>query len=287
MVGCDKKDERIINDRGGNSVIISGPINKVISTAPSSTEIIVDLGMANKLAAVDKHSLDIDGVNQNLPLIDFFFPDAEVLIGLKPDLIISNGHNKLGAGDDPFRLIREAGIPVVYIPISSTIDGICEDIEFIADLLNVPDRGRDLTISLKAQVDEIASVGKTIENKKTVYFEISPAPELVTIGHTTYLHEIITLIGALNIFADQRGVIFPSAEVILDRNPDVIITNLDETFRPVEGIKTRDGFEFITAVKNNAVYQIDTNASSRPSGRIIFAVRQMAKAVYPKEYEKF
>jgi iron complex transport system substrate-binding protein len=285
LSACSPKTARLLVDRGGNTVAVSGEISKVISTAPSSTEIIVDLGLADKLAAVDKYSLDIAGVRQDLPVIDFFFPDAEAIIGIDPDIIISNGHNNLGAGDDPYKLIREAGIPVVYIPLSPDIEGICLDIEFIADMLNVSGRGAALTESLKRQVEEIAAIGRTIEHKKTVYFEISPAPTLVTIGRNTYLDQFISLIGAENIFADQIGVIFPGPESILERNPDVIITNLGEQYDPLGEIKNRDGFEHITAVKNDAIYMIDTNSSARPSARIVVALKQMAKAVYPDNYE--
>jgi iron complex transport system substrate-binding protein len=285
LSACSPKTARILVDRGGNTVSVSRDINKVISTAPSTTEIIVDLGLADKLVAVDKYSLDIEGVPQDLPLIDFFYPDAEAIIGINPDIIISNGHNNLGAGDDPFKLIREAGIAVVYLPLSPDIENICLDIEFIADMLNVGDRGKALSGSLKTQIDEIAAIGKTIEDKKTVYFEISPAPNLVTIGRDTYLDQFITIIGAENIFADQVGVIFPGAESILDRNPDVIFTNMDGQYRPVEEIKNREGFEHVTAVKNNAIYTVDTNSSARPSARIVLALKQMAKAVYPDKYE--
>jgi iron complex transport system substrate-binding protein len=151
----------------------------------------------------------------------------------------------------------------------------------------VSDRGAALAESLKSQVETIAAVGRTIENKKTVYFEISPAPILVTVGRNTYLDQFITIIGAENIFADQIGVIFPGAESILDRNPDVIITNINEQNDAVEEIKTRDGFEHVAAVQNNAIYLVDTNSSARPSARILLAIKQMAKAVYPDKYETF
>jgi iron complex transport system substrate-binding protein len=286
LSACTQKTARLLIDRGGNTVSVSGRIDTVISTAPSSTEIIVDLGLADKLVAIDKYSLDVEGVDQNLTLIDFFFPDAEAIIGINPDIIISNGHNNLGAGDDPYKLIREAGIPVVYIPLSPDIGGICRDIEFMAEMLNVPERGRELARSLQGQVDEIAAIGETIKNKKTVYFEIEPPPNIASVGHTTYLDEMITIIGAVNIFADQMGVIFPGVEAILDRNPDVIITNIDKRYDPLDEIRSRTGFEHINAVKNNAVYLVDTNSAARPSAHILLALRQMAKAVYPDIYER-
>jgi iron complex transport system substrate-binding protein len=284
---CSPTTARLLVDRGGNTVSLTGEINKVISTAPSSTEILVDLGLADKLAAIDKYSLDIEGVDQNLPLIDFFYPDAEFIIGLDPDLIISNGHNNVGAGDDPFKLIREADIAVVYIPVSADIENICKDIEFIAEVMNVKDRGEALTRSLKSQVEEIAAIGRTIEPKKTVYFELSPAPDLVTIGQNTYLHEFISIIGAENIYADQIGVIFLGAESLLERNPDVIITTSYDQSDPVAEIKSRDGFEHINAVKNSEIYLVNNNSASRPSARIVVALKEMAKAVYPDHYEAF
>jgi iron complex transport system substrate-binding protein len=102
---------------------------------------------------------------------------------------------------------------------------------------------------------------------------------------------MIEIIGGENIFADERGVLFPSAEAIISKNPDVIFTNVNYGDSPaaensVEEIKRRPGFEHIEAVKNNRVYQIDTDSSSRPSPRILLALNQMALAVYPERYEK-
>ena len=81
--------------------------------------------------AIDKYSADVEGVNTEIPQIDFRNPDAETIIGLEPDIVIASGHNKVGE-NDPFQLIKEAGIPVVYIPSSYSIDGIYGDIEFMA-----------------------------------------------------------------------------------------------------------------------------------------------------------
>ena len=118
LSGCSSAKEKQIIDRTGRAVIIKNSINRIISTAPSNTEIIFDLGQADKLIAIDKHSVNIEGIPAGLPLLDFFYPDAEVIINLEPDLIIASGHNATGSGEDPFRMLREIGIPVVYISMS-------------------------------------------------------------------------------------------------------------------------------------------------------------------------
>jgi iron complex transport system substrate-binding protein len=230
FAGCEKTGGRKLVDRAGETLTLPAKIERVISAAPSNTEIVAALGLAGKLIAIDKYSTDIAGVDGSLPHIDFFNPDAEVIIALAPDVIIANGHNATGVGSDPFRLLRENGITVVYIPMSASIDDICADITFIAALLSVPQRGAEVVAAFKQEVSEIeaaanAAVQKNGGKRQSVYFEISPAPSVFSFGSDTFLGEMITIAGGENIFAAQKGILSPSAEAILDRNPDVIITN--------------------------------------------------------------
>ena len=281
---CTKNPNRELLDRAGIKVTVNGPVNRIISAAPSNTEIIVDLGLADKLVAIDRWSVDVTGVPGGLPALDFFYPDAEVIVGLEPDLILANGHNATGTGEDPFRLLREMGVPVAYISMSKSINDIYEDIAFVADILQAPEKGGELISSMKARIDEIARASADIENRKSVYFEISAAPDIFTFGKDSYLDDMISVIGGINIFGNDNWIVTPSAEVIIDRNPDVILTSVDYIDDPVGELKSRPGFDYINAVINNRIYQINTNSSARPSARIILALRQMARAVYPEIY---
>ena len=281
-ISCDRYPAGTITDRAGRQVTLSGPIYRVVSTAPSNTEIIVDLGMAHKLVAIDRHSANIDGIPEGLPLLDFFFPDPEVILGLRPDIIIASGHNPTGAGDDPFRLLSEAGIPVVYISMSNSINDIYIDIAFIAALLQAEEEGGQLIRSMQTEIAEITRMVPYIENPRTVYFEISPAPEMMTFGRNSFIGDMIAAIGGLNIFEDESWLVTPGAESVIARNPDVILTNVNWIDDPVGEIKTRPGFNHIGAVANNRVYLIDTDSSVRASARIVLALRQMALAVYPE-----
>ena len=286
LSGCSSQTDRMVTDREGTEVNIPTKIEKIISTAPSNTEVLMALGLGDKLVAIDKYSTDIEGINTELPQIDFLNPDAETIIGLEPDIVIASGHNKTGSVEDPFKAISEAGIPVVYIPSSDSIDGIYKDIEFIADVVNERSKGKEIVDDMKAQVEEIKAIGDTITDKKSVYFEISPAPYLSSFGKSTFLNEMIEIIVAKNIFENEEGWVSPTAEAIIDANPDVIITNAGYMENPTEEIKSRDAWENINAIKNNEVYLVDQNASSRPSQNVIKALEQMAKAVYPEHYEK-
>ena len=289
FVGCSSKPTTM-KDREGNEFNVPKEVNTIISTAPSNTEVLVALGLADKLVAVDKYSADVEGVSEDIPKIDFRNPDAEAIIALNPDIVIASGHNNAG-DEDPFALIKEAGIPVAYIPSSYSIDGIYGDIEFIANLTGTEKEGEELINSMKEDVESIKAIGDTITDKKSVYFEIGAGSGLYTFGNETFLNEMIETIGATNIFGDESSWITVTPEAVIDANPDVILANSPGTneagLTAVEDIVSREGWDTVTAVKNGDVYQIDKNSSSRGSQNIIKALKEMAKAVYPDEYKDF
>lgn len=289
FVGCSNKPTTM-KDREGNEFNLPKEVNTIISTAPSNTEVLVALGLADKLVAVDKYSADVEGVSEDIPKIDFRNPDAEAIISLNPDIVIASGHNKAG-DEDPFALIKEAGIPVAYIPSSYSIDGIYGDIEFIANLTGTEKEGEELINSMKEDVESIKAIGDTITDKKSVYFEIGAGSGLYTFGNETFLNEMIETIGATNIFGDESSWITVTPEAVIDANPDVILANSPGTneagLTAVEDIVSREGWDTITAIQNGDVYQIDKNSSSRGSQNIIKALKEMAKAVYPDEYKDF
>ncbi|MDU4884377.1 ABC transporter substrate-binding protein [uncultured Clostridium sp.] len=289
FVGCSSKPTTM-QDREGNEFNVPKEVNTIISTAPSNTEVLVALGLADKLVAVDKYSADVEGISEDLPKIDFRNPDAEAIIALNPDIVIASGHNKSG-DEDPFALIKEAGIPVAYIPSSYSIDGIYGDIEFIASLTDTEKEGKNLINSMKEEVEAIKSIGDNITDKKNVYFEIGAGSGLYTFGNETFLNEMIETIGATNIFGEENSWITVTPEAVIDANPDVILANTPGTneagLTAVEDIESREGWDTIAAVQNYHVYQIDKNSSSRASQNIIKALKEMAKAIYPNEYTDF
>jgi iron complex transport system substrate-binding protein len=281
LSGCNNS-AATMTDREGNNFKLPKKVNTIISTAPSNTEILVELGLSDKLVAIDKYSKDVEGINKDLSKIDFKNPDAETLVGLKPDLIIASGHNKTGS-EDPFAAVKEAGIEVVYIPTSSSIDDIYKDINFIAKVTGTEKKGNEVISNMKNEINSIKKIGDAITDKKSVYFEIGSAPTLYSFGNGTFLNEMLETVGAKNIFGNENSWISPNPEAIVKANPDVILTN-EPIENAADAIRTRAGFKDVNAVKGNNIFVIDNNSSSRPSQNIIKALKQIAKAVYPDKY---
>jgi iron complex transport system substrate-binding protein len=270
-------------DREGNAITLPGKIDRIISMGASNTEILAALGFGDKIIATDTYSTNIAGISSDIPMFDMYTPDAEQMLDLQPDVMFVTGMTK-SDGIDKFNILNDAGICVIYIPSSSSIEGIKEDIRYLAAAVGAEAKGNSIISDMEKEIADIKKIGGTITDKKTVYFEIDAAPYMYSFGNGVFLNEMIELIGAVNILADQDSWISVTDEAVLGANPDVILTSVKYNDDPAGEIKSRPGWDAATAVKNNDVYYIDADASSRPSQNIVKALKEMAKFVYPDKY---
>lgn len=273
-------------DREGKEVTLPEKTDKIISLAPSITETLVNLGLADKLVAVDEYSLQVEGVNKDLPIFDIMVPDAENIVALQPDIIFGTGLSKSN-GTDPFAPMTEMGGFVTVVPTSTNIEGIKEDILYIGKVTKTEQVAQQIVDDYQVRIDYILSQVEKVKGDKpmTVYFETSPMPNAYTFGKDTFLDDMLNLLGAENIFGDQNGWLPVSEEQVVAKNPNVILTNADFLENPVKDIKNRKGWENVDAIKNNRVYLIETNASSRANENSIVAFEQIAEALYPNLFE--
>lgn len=273
-------DIRIITDREGSDIEVPKSVSTIVSTAPSITEILEGLGLSGKIIAADLYSADVEGISPEICTIDFYNLNIEELTAMAPDLIIVSGMSMTGA-DDPYAALKEAGVNVVYIPTSDSISGVKLDIEFLADYLGVPEKGAALTAEIDRAVTDISDRVAAV-SPKTVYFEIGAAPYLYSCGGDTFIDEMITVCGGVNIYAGETGWLSNSEESVIAAAPDVIITNVQYDGYDYTEILSRPGWENIPAVQSGAVYSVSSNATSRPSQHVTEGLYQIAGALYPE-----
>ena len=272
-------------DRAGNAITVPAEITRIISLAPSTTQVLEALGALDSLVAVDNQTpMYVDGTSE-LPQFDMMAPDVEQIAALEPDVVFASGLSYLDG--NPFAALTEMGVCVVDIPSSASIADVEDDIRFIAACLGKDAEGEAIVNEMSASIDAIAAIGATIEDKKSVLFEISALPYIYSFGAGTFLDEMITLIGAENVFGDQAGWLAVSEEDAVAANPDVILTNVNYIEDSVGEILGREGWDVVTAVANADVHYIDNGASSLPNQHIIDALIEMAVAVYPEAYADY
>lgn len=258
-------------DRAGNALEIPASVERIASLAPSITQVIIDLGMADKLVAVDTYSMGSKDLPEDMPAFSMMTPDMEQLIALEPDVVLVTGMS-LSDGSDPFEPLKAVGGCVAYIPSSTSIEGILEDTLFIGQIVGNEEGAKALNATLSEAIE-----GFRVETDEPipVFFEIGFP---YSFGSGTFLNEMIEILGGVNIFADQEGWITVSDEAVIAAAPQIIFTNADWNPDAVNEILARPGWESIPAVENGDVYLINGDASSQANHRIVIALEEMAAA---------
>ena len=162
-------------DRAGNPIELKDDMQKLVSLAPSTTRVLLDMGLGDKLVAIDTYSAMYAPELSELPQFDMMTPDVEQLAALEPDAVFITGMSTVD-GDSPFQALMGLGIQVVIIPSSSSIAAIQEDIRFIGACVGDEEGAQALVDDMQAQIDAVAAIGETIEDKKTVAIEVAALP---------------------------------------------------------------------------------------------------------------
>lgn len=275
----DELTTRSVVDRHGDEHIVPAEIERVISYSPTFTQIILDLGLADILVAVDTNSERFYEIPEGVEAFDMMSPDNEMLISLEPDLVIATDMTAAGGAEDPFALLKSSGVSVVTVQTPDTLDEIAQDVAFLAHVLGKKEEGQELAHNMYTAIDLYKDLGAAVESAKTVYFEIGAAPYSYSFGQGVFLNEMIEMLGAVNIFGDEDGWLAVTAEAAVALDPEVIFTNVDYLEDPVDELLTREGWQDIQAIQNNEVYLIDSNASSQANHHVIDALEEMAVAL--------
>ena len=270
-------------DREGNAIVLPDTVDTIITLAPSITQIVLDMGLGDKIVAVDAYSARYFPEVADLPQYDMMTPDCEQMAMLEPDVIFVTGMSN-AYGDNPFAPLMALGVSMIVVPSSVSIEGIREDLVFIGDCLDAQDAAAELVAGMDETLKVVAETAASINEKKTVMFEIGALPHIYSFGRGSFLNEMIELIGAENVFADHQSWISVTEESAVAANPDVILTSVDYIEDPVGEILSRTGWENVTAVADKAVFLINPTTSNLPNHHAVEALVEMAQAVYPDAY---
>lgn len=253
---------------------------KIISLSPSNTEILTELSLGENIIGLDKYSSEVEGVNKEAEIFNFGDVNIEEIIRLNPNLVFVSD---FAFEDFKLNQLKNYGIEIVNIETPNSLEGIYKSINLIGEETGKIEESKKIVENLKNEVSKIKSVNKDGDVK--IYFEISPVPYLYSFGKDTYLNEIIEISGGKNIFGDLEGWLSPNQEEIIKLNPQIIFTSVNIP-SSVDEIKNRVGWQEIDAVKNNNVYYIDENFSSRPSQFFVKALEQISSYIREFKNEK-
>ena len=256
----------------------------VVSLQPSNTEILFALGVGDKVIGATEYDTypeeakDIERVSDSVTF------NTERIVALKPDVVIAYSTGNAETLD-ALKGLEDAGVKVFAIQSAASFEDVYGDIQQIAEVMGVKDKGEQLNENIKAKIADVQAKVKGVETPKNVYLEISPKPDIYTTAAGTFQQEILDAANVNNVFGDQTGWVKVSEEDVIAKNPQVILTTVNYVEDSVGEILGRDGWNTISAIQDKAVNYIDTDISNRPGPRIGEAVEMVAKAVYPELFK--
>ncbi|UCF73617.1 MAG: cobalamin-binding protein [Deltaproteobacteria bacterium] len=268
----------VFYDSLGREVILCSMPMRIVSLAPSITEMIYFLGLGDRLVGVTQFSYFPEEA-RNKPKVGAYTDiDVERVITLNPDLVIATADgNKRG----DVKMLEEGGIPV-YVINPRKVNQLLDTIERLGEICGVPDRAERLVNDLRERVMRVV---KAVRNKgrPLVLLVINVRP-LMSVNRNTIHHDIIQLAGGRNMTGDQP-ITYPklNMEAVVKRRPDVIIISCME--RGGEYEKARNQWfrwSALPAVQKGNVYLIDSDLIDRPAPRVVSGLEAMARLIHPE-----
>ncbi len=271
-----------LTDAVGNEITLEKAPETIVSMQASNTEILFALGLNAEVVAVgDYDNYPAEALEKEKIGGQQF--DVEKIVAMNPEIVFAHEMG-LSTGAEGFQQIRDAGIPVFVVKNAKDFEETYATIVTIGQATGKSDEAEKIVADMKVKVEEVKAALASVENKKTVFVETSPAPTIYTPGNNTFMNEILNMVGAENISADQEDWFMMDPEEIISRNPEVIIVMYSYIPTAVEDVYTRDGFDSITAIKEKAVVQVDENKTSRTGPRLAEGLEEVAKAIYPEAF---
>ncbi|BCX70734.1 MULTISPECIES: cobalamin-binding protein [Pseudomonas] len=246
-------------------------VERVVSLAPSLSEIVVELGSADLLVGVlDAGERPVE--LKNLPSVGRYGQlDMERLLSLKPDLLLLWPGS---VGPAQREQLKRLNIPT-FVAEPHDFAQLTAQIEAIASQLGRPERGTALATDLRRRLVELRQRYRR-DQPLRVFYQVWDKP-LYTVGGGQIISDALDVCGVRNVFADL-ALPAPqvSVEAVLQRNPEVILAS-DQA-----QLEAWKAWPQVAAVVSGQLLLVTDKGLERPSGQMIEATAKLCKLIAPE-----
>lgn len=260
---------------------------RIVSTAPSITELLYALGLGDRIVGVDRFSRYPAEATRKPQIGDYAAPNLEVIASLRPTLvIIPTNPVQLRQRLEALKLhvleIDQEGIAAMY-----------RSFRQVAEATSTTAKAEAVIDSIRKQLSLIRTRAAVLRPTR-IMFVVGRTPGsldgLMVAGQASYLNEIIEIAGGQNVFKDASAA-YPkvSLEEILARNPEVIIDMgemadtlgvTDAQKRNVAGLWNR--MASIAAVRGRRVHAVASDIFVVPGPRVVLAAQEFFALLHPE-----
>lgn len=272
-----------ITDDRDREVTIAKQPERIISLSPANTEILFALDLGEKVVGITDVCDYPSQTEEKEKIGGYANPNLEKIIQLKPDFILASYGNPPELIDQ----LDQLNYTVVSLNPKS-IDQVISSIIMVGRITGKEEEAARLTEEMKERIEAVLSeTSSLVENKRPRVLYVVWYKPLWTAGSGTFIDELIQKAGGINIAGDIAGWPQMSLEIVIEKNPQVIIVGYSED-QPelIEAVKNESVLDQTDAFKHNRIYTIDTDIVSRTGPRIVNALEEMAKIIHPEIFQR-
>lgn len=271
-----------VTDQMGRTVTVKANPTKIISLAPSNTEILFALGLGDRVVGrtdfcnYPPEALEVPSIG------GFSDPNLEEVIARDPDLVLATSIH-----EEIVRQLDNNGIPTIVL-FPNTIEDILDSITLVGEAAGAEDAAAVLRADMEARIKAVTdkTAGLTAEEKVRTAFVVWHDPLMMAGGDTLY-NELIEKSGGINIVADRESYPTVSLEAVLVADPEVMVAM-------GMGTGGTESYDFLLeearlgdteARKNSRVYLINEDLVGRFGPRIVEGLEQLAVFLHPELFD--
>lgn len=252
---------------------------RIVSVSPSTTEIVFALGLGDRLVGVSTAD-DYPPQVKDIPKVgDFGAPNMELLIGLKPDLLLATQLMKPGGEE----ALARQGIKV-FLANQSSFDGMLDAILKLGEITGAQERAQQLVAEMRRRMTAVEQSVANIpaDKRPRVFIEVQPDP-IYTAGKGSFFDELVARAGGVNVAASiDQPFAQVSGEFVVQQDPDVILVcYMTADVKPAADIGKRIGWSQVKAVRDGRIISdIHPDLLCRPGPRLIDGLEKLHAELY-------
>ena len=287
----------------GGGVTVAGPVEddlgmalelpelprRIVSLAPSNTEVLFALGLGDALVGVTEYCNYPPAAQAIEKVAGYSSISVEQVLAVKPDLVVAARGNQL----EGLETLRSMGIPVFALDVQS-VDQLLSAVQRLGRITGTERAAEALRQDWQQRVSRVRATVDSLAARPRVMWGSWGGP-VYTAGRGSMVYDVFRLAGGVNVGRAASGR-WPQVglETIVSWAPEVIVTTLmsgDEAAagtmpEEIARLRTMDGWKSLPAVRNGRVHYLEPDLLMRAGPRMIDAIEQVAALLHPAAFAR-
>ncbi len=265
-----------VSDYSGNSYVLEKAPAGIYVSSPSAAETLIALGSARLIRSCSAECKDIKGMPSSTSERSTSFITPQMLKDLGVDTVLFSSEDKAVNAEE----YKEAGLKVFIFQDKGKISTAESNIRLAGAITFKTQLAEEIIADIRNDIDVVRSVSENKASKRTIYLECGNPDSFSAYTDNSLAGELLTIAGGENIFTAQTDTVTADIDIIKEKNPDIIISFVNDESYTAKSIRNREEFKNVTACKTGLVYIYDESLPAiRPAPSISDSLYEIAKLI--------